>query len=340
MIGVDARHVFFWAIRRLNAKWGRSIPGGPILNSLPQVVALELTNACDQRCPFCARSQMTRPVGFMEPALFRKVIDEVATYPYAVVRLMGLGECALHPEFREMIAYAAERRIALDVTTNGRIFDVMSPEEIVNSSIAILGVSIDGVDAASFAKLRVGGDYERLRRNVIAFAEARRRLGAHRPLFTVRNVLLSSDERRRDDMVAAFKAQWAEHCDRIKFNTLTPQKFHQVYCKAPRLCDDIFYNLHIEWDGSAPLCAYQHHITAQETVGDANTLSLAELWRAQRRREVRDAHLRCDFSKASFCKSCTAMQEQTKHYRSYARHNVNANRLQGALEKLAWRFIA
>src|SRR5688572_23571645 len=47
------------------------------VSSVLSSVNLELTNHCNLRCTICpVNTTMRRPKGFMDPALFRRVIDE------------------------------------------------------------------------------------------------------------------------------------------------------------------------------------------------------------------------------------------------------------------------
>ena len=77
----------------------------------PHVVEVELTNDCNQKCVHCPRNQMTRSVGYMALPTFSKIVDEMACYPYAIIRLVGLGEAAMHPNFAEMLEYAKARAL-------------------------------------------------------------------------------------------------------------------------------------------------------------------------------------------------------------------------------------
>ena len=52
----------------------------------PHLHQIEPTNHCPYACIMCPRSQhMTRRRGFMEMALYRGVIDEVATFAYELL---------------------------------------------------------------------------------------------------------------------------------------------------------------------------------------------------------------------------------------------------------------
>jgi MoaA/NifB/PqqE/SkfB family radical SAM enzyme len=121
----------------------------------PDIIEIELTNDCNMGCLHCHRTLfMKREVGFMEFEVFKKIIDEVAQYPVAFVRLVGQGEPVLHPLFREMMEYVSGKKIKIELTTNGKIFELFPFEEILRWDIDIIGVSVDGIDGPTYKVLR------------------------------------------------------------------------------------------------------------------------------------------------------------------------------------------
>ena len=53
---------------------------------------------------------MTRPHTFMEPELFKKVVDEVSSYDVRTW-LHFMGEPLMHPHIFELIAYASSKKL-------------------------------------------------------------------------------------------------------------------------------------------------------------------------------------------------------------------------------------
>ncbi len=72
--------------------------------------------------------------------------------------------------------------------THGTLLHQVSYEEILGWDIHHLVVSIDGTDAESYARVRVGGDCHRLRASLTAFHKARQEAKLKRPLIEVRHV--------------------------------------------------------------------------------------------------------------------------------------------------------
>jgi hypothetical protein len=151
---------------------------------------------------------------------------------------------------------------------------------------------------------------------------------------------LSRDEEKKAEQAQRFVDTWRAHCDRIKFNTLTPLRAPKTAYDTGRICDDIFHNIHVEWDGTVPLCGYQHLITAPETMGRAGEAPLTKIWKNPRWEEVRRGHLQHDLSKSDFCRYCFAQQCLKTIYGNMAEFNMNRSRLRAALERVAWKVLS
>jgi len=86
-------------------------------------IGIGLTNECDLRCPHCYRPDAT--VDRLSLSTVRRVLDAL---PVGSMNL-GVGENGLHPEYRAVLDFLAERRIKTSITSNG-------------TSIAALGVPL------------------------------------------------------------------------------------------------------------------------------------------------------------------------------------------------------
>lgn len=332
----DAAHAGFWLLRHASTKFARVLPALPFRRR-PQIVDLELTNDCDIDCSFCYRAIMTRSVGYMDPDLIRRIAGQVAAWPYRVIRLVGVGEPALHPEIATILAMFRDRRIPVEITTNGKLFDRIAPAELLDLGVHTVAVSVDGYDARSYNRVRRGGDYDRLFGQVSRFHAARQASGRRRPWLVIRNVIFPGAEFHHRDRIDAFKAAWAPVSDRIRFNTL--EKFSGEQYDTGRVCDDIFYNMHIRWDGRVPLCGYGHLYAPQEWMGDASGEDLADIWRAARWNEVRGGHLRGDLATSDFCRKCFTQQCQKRIKTNQRDHNIQSSAVGNWIERQVWKIV-
>ncbi len=71
---------------------------------LPVRLWVETTSVCNLRCVMCPNKDLMKDEkGFMDLALFRKVIDEARRFVFDV-NLIHRGEGLLHPEFPGMVS--------------------------------------------------------------------------------------------------------------------------------------------------------------------------------------------------------------------------------------------
>jgi MoaA/NifB/PqqE/SkfB family radical SAM enzyme len=242
---------------------------------------------------------MGRPLGFMPSALFRKITDEVAQYPGTLIKVVGLGEPALHPQINDLMRLIGERRIPSIVYTNGELFKACTAEQILGWDVQTIVVSVDGLDAESFARIRVGGDYIVLKGLLSDFHAAR---GQRRtPEIEVRHVIFPKESQA--DLLR-FRQEWLAISDTVKFNYLYFPE-HTTEEVRNTKCRDVRRELYIYWNGKVPLCGYQYLSGEQEWLGNVDTSSIAKLWNSARLCEVRRSHSASDLTELSFCKACT-----------------------------------
>ena len=89
-------------------------------------MAIEPTTSCNLRCPECPSGlrQFTRPIGMLEPAFFKKTIDEV--YQELIyLTFYFQGEPYLNPNFLDMVRYAIAAYITTIVSQNIRYIDIL-----------------------------------------------------------------------------------------------------------------------------------------------------------------------------------------------------------------------
>ncbi len=81
---------------------------------------LELNNTCNFNCDFCPYPQMTRQQKLMERNDALKIIDEICdSFSIGTLSLHLYGEPMLHPNILEIAEYAQQKKLNVNLTTNG-----------------------------------------------------------------------------------------------------------------------------------------------------------------------------------------------------------------------------
>jgi MoaA/NifB/PqqE/SkfB family radical SAM enzyme len=141
---------------------------GGILRS-PYVVALDLTNSCNQNCIFCYRSgpKALMPNGkkiFRSLESLERLCRQFKEIEVASIALSG-GEPTLHPDFIPAVETVKRHDLALTVVTNGtnlteksirQMADVFEPERDK------VELSFDAANSESYQKIRGSSRFKNL----------------------------------------------------------------------------------------------------------------------------------------------------------------------------------
>ncbi|MCG3136171.1 MAG: Coenzyme PQQ synthesis protein E [Planctomycetes bacterium] len=250
-------------------------------------VNLELTNHCNLRCTFCpVNTTMRRPKGFMDGALFRRVIDENPFLDFVLA--FQWGEPLLHPEFFDLVRYAADRGVRTMITSNGTHLSPENRAKLLACGLERITFSVDG-DHETHEAVR-GWPLARLREDVLALVRERDAAGA--PLrIDVSMVVDGATERALD----TYFADWKGIADRV-------QAIPRIVAERRTTpCRELWRGaLIVLWDGRVTVCCVDSEGLLQ--VGDARTEALADVWNGARMRELRARHARRDFP--ALCANC------------------------------------
>jgi hypothetical protein len=111
--------------------------------------------------------------GFFDFGLFRKVVHEMAQYPWAILRLHSRGEPMAHPQYAEMLGYAKQHGVGtLTSFTNGIYLDEHT-EAVLTAPMDMLEVSADAPDAETYLQWRRTDNFDRIHAAVTDLHQAR-----------------------------------------------------------------------------------------------------------------------------------------------------------------------
>ncbi len=166
-----ARRPRGWQSLVYNTAMARARRVGPLMR--PVHVLIEPTNACNARCPICetGNQSMERRTGMLDFTAYKRLIDDI--WPTTANLLFYyMGEPFLNRHAYDMIRYARERGIAVETCTNG---DLVDAKGVIYSDINKISFQIGGMDNKTHQIYRVRSDLAKVRKNLYALVEERRR---------------------------------------------------------------------------------------------------------------------------------------------------------------------
>jgi MoaA/NifB/PqqE/SkfB family radical SAM enzyme len=273
--------------------------------SRPVELMIELTNACNLACLMCPQSKMKRGRGVMSPELFRKIIDEASDLNILSIKLAGLGEPLLDKDIADKIAYAKQKKLSVKMFTNGMLLNRQKAQQLVESGVDEIFISIDGGSQAVQERLRKGSNFSQIQDNLSNFKRVRQEMKAAgkkipEVVITVTYQEANKSERR------LIKEKWGGLVDRIR---LFPIHNWNVDVKVPprasQPCHLPFSQMAICWDGRVALCCIDYECHRQ--MGDVTKECISSIWQGDASREVRKSHLACHPETIDLCSSCSML---------------------------------
>ncbi len=134
---------------------------------------IEPTTVCNLRCAMCERDRLDS-VGHMRLDQFEHILDELDGL--SAVKLQGLGEPMLNPDFVPMMQALRARGIRAYSALNATLINADNAESLASVADRI-ELSLDSADPAQFSAIRRGARLDDVLDRIRVLVEARNRRG-------------------------------------------------------------------------------------------------------------------------------------------------------------------
>lgn len=288
----------------------------PIVPELTEL-EIELTNICNATCVTCPRSAITAPKGYMEAAVFEKIIDSYTSYRdqlrinqlqhksrFPFITLAGMGDPLLHKGAYDFIRLASDRDFPVSVITNGTMLNEHNAMKLADSGVKNVYISVWGVNEEEYKAAMGLGNFDRILKNVEYFAVLARKKEIEFKVVWVKTKYIQSS-------MQEIRSFWGERGITIDIEDTTPWNrggyVDSEYIDPPSLkhvdfqkkiwCGQLYFTDTVTWSGDFILCC-NDYFEKTTLLGNIYTDSLQEI--AARKLEILQ-HKRCP----SICGKCT-----------------------------------
>ncbi|MGD8910472.1 MAG: radical SAM/SPASM domain-containing protein [Chromatiales bacterium] len=280
-----------------------------LLEPVPLVDQVELTNSCPMTCRFCPRGitgGIIRPSGRMDFRQYETLLEQLPERQkeYHPLELDLMGESLLHPQVHKFVEAATQRGIPTELSLNPSLLTPELSQRIITAGISRIVISLDAMDNEVLAEIRgKAANYDKAASHLQA-------------LFTIAEnssnppqiVIQMIDLARNQDQQEAFMETWNN----------TGKPFVVAYIKpldgidpdtgkgndfSPRFpCTYPFTSVTILWDGSVVPCC--RDANGQYILGNLNVNSLQEIWNGPKADKLREAYRLDNFRTGHLCENC------------------------------------
>lgn len=277
----------------------------------PPIVAIELTNYCNLKCPYCTSPLGLRKRGFMGEQVFNRLFNDLLKMKSNRIQLVGNGESSLHPKFGEYISKLAQTGKYVSLVTNGQWKNVNVASQILEAPLDLIDISIDAGGKEKYEASRINGSFDTLLFNLKHLMALKRRLNA-KTLINIRLMLRPSQR----DIFREEHTFWSEYCDRImpqyimKINSTTYEEdiFIPMQNRGrdfPK-CSMPFKHIEIRYTGEVLMCYYTPYQIGLPglVIGNVLDSSINEIWNCRIMKDYRNAHRKRIKENMPVCKGC------------------------------------
>jgi len=265
----------------IDIRLGRIKPSGK-----PFIMFLEVNNICNLKCPFCLTGKGTvtdRPKRNMTFEEMKGYIDPISDYLY-FIQLYNWGEPLLNKDLARFINYANKRRIFTMLSSNMNFSRPGVATEIVTSGLDYFIAAIDGFSPETYSKYRRGGNFNKVKKNLLDVLAAREKQGNGRPFIEWQFVVFRHNENEieaaesfaRENGVDFFHPIPGYIEDPTWITTRPEFKAQLGRPDSVKKCTRPWTHINIRSDGGAASCCYEY--LKEDDYGNYKESLFDEIW--------------------------------------------------------------
>jgi len=277
-----------------------------IVDSPPEYIKIETTNACNAKCVYCPRDKMTRPIGSMGTSLFSQIIDEVVDWGISTIHLQNYGEPLIDPYIIDRIRYSKQKGVKyITLFTNAALLNNSMAIKLIDAGLDEFNISIDPGTKEMHNNIRCNLSYEEIVGNIGNLINLRKSNKLFRP-----KIILSSNiyHGNKNDVIN-FIDRWKEVVDEIHLQDVHNWALKDSENHRHRFpCQRLWLTFTILWDGRVSICCVDYD--GKYILGDVRKSTIKEIWNSEEYSKMRLFHLKMN-PQINICKNCTLRRKDS-----------------------------
>jgi radical SAM protein with 4Fe4S-binding SPASM domain len=286
--------------REYRKKW-KEWPVNFCVGEFPLFVDIEVTSACNLKCPFCATTFRAKTInkGFMTFDILKKIVDEGVDNNLYGVKFNIRGEPLLHSQIHEFVKYAKQKGL-IDVyfNTNAMLLTEKVAKRLIDAGLDRLSISFEGYTKDIYEKYRVGAQYEVVLSNIENMQALKKKLRVEHPKIRIQTVMIPDIEPISEE----YKKFWTARADEVGLLDYKEMKTKKNGIKYPWACPQIWQRLAVWWDGTILPC--NHDDDGLLSLGNVCNISIKEIWHSKKLNNIRNIHKKGAAHEIPACNGC------------------------------------
>lgn len=295
----------------------------PIHWGTPMAVSIEPTTACNLRCPQCPSGlrQFTRPTGNLKTSVNTQILDGLGKN-LQFINYYFQGEPFINPNFLDLVKEARKRNIYVLTSTNAHFISPEVAENIVDSGINEIIISIDGTTQETYESYRIEGELNKVLEGAQNLIQTKTSKKSALPIVTFQFLVSKQNEHQIDDIKALGQKLGADRVnlktiqiyDYENGNDLIPENpkyarykkledgTYQLKNRYRNSCWRMWSSCVITWDGAIVPCCFDKD--ANHKMGNLTNEDFIKIWRSDVYQNFRQQIFK-DRKQIEICKNCS-----------------------------------
>jgi MoaA/NifB/PqqE/SkfB family radical SAM enzyme len=282
----------------------------------PSQILMDITEVCNLACSHCPHPAFVKSAHYagrhLDPALNDKMVEEVRKHGQGLtqyIRYAANGEPLVHPDGYDMIETAVKHSgVYVTLTTNGKIMNERRTHRLLDAGVHLIDISIDAFSPETYAKIRVKGDLEVTRGNVLRLIRWVRESQAKTKV-VVSFVEQESNRHESEDFEHYWKDQGADyvvmrrlHSCSGAITSLAESRRQEQGSTSRRPCLYPWERIVVNARGDLAFCPSDW--VHGSRMADYRQTTIHDTWQGEFYRALRAAHLSGDYARHRFCGNC------------------------------------
>jgi MoaA/NifB/PqqE/SkfB family radical SAM enzyme len=282
----------------------------------PDILRLEVTNVCNDRCLFCGNRKMSRPVGFIKESIVKKALIQARAMGIQKVSFYTIGEPLLHPGLANFVKMAKDQKFDYAfLNTNGGVASEEKMRILVGSGIDSIAFSINAINKKDYEIIHGKNDFDNVVEKLkwLYYYRNSNKLTFNLYVSFIKTRITDYDE----DKIRLF---FSDMCDEVRIqNVQNIGGFFPEISEFGVACSDLYFHyelpcrllfksITVTCEGYLTACSvdYQNYLV----YADLNTDDMSDAWRNQIIVELRERHLQKNV-KGLICDNCVHCVQDT-----------------------------
>lgn len=278
---------------------------------IPKNMMIELSNACNHSCIFCANQHMQRKISKIDPSLMETIMGDAASLGVKEIGFYTTGDPLSHRDLEKFTSSAKAKGFQYAyISTNGAGGGSARFKAIIDAGMDSIKFSINAGTRESYKMIHGHDHWDRVIENLKFVSEYRKTLSRKLSLFATYVVTKQTEHEQNQ-----FRDLISPLVDEIVFSPCGSQSGNMsgansilgfqdtphVKMSNTAICNLPFNRIHVTCEGYLTLCCvdYQNYLA----VADLKQNTLLEAWHSEAFANARKMHLVNKLS-GTLCGNC------------------------------------